>query len=132
MNVSTAFLNKWSKYFGVPGIVFTDLGGEFENYVVRTMADRYRIDSKMAASGAYWSIGGVEQQHTKLPTLTEMLIEVYPSMILTECVHLGCTGKNYFPSAKLRNSPHQIVYAASSRWPDYDDCDFPALGSYDV
>ena len=95
VNVSRAFLDKWIKYFGVPGIVLTDLGGEFENDVVRTMADRYRIELRTAASGAHWSMVGVERQHTKLRTLSEMLLKVYPSMSLSECVDLTHMGKNF-------------------------------------
>ena len=60
VNVSRAFLDKWIKYFAVFGAVLTDLGGEFENDVIRTMADRYGIELKTAASGAHWSMGGVE------------------------------------------------------------------------
>ena len=132
VNVSRAFLDKWIQYFGVPGVVLTDLGGEFENDVIRTMADRYGIELKTAASGAHWSMGGVERQHTKLRTLSEMLLEVYPSMSLSECVDLAHMGKNYFPIAKLGYSPHQIVFRVSSRWLDYDDCDILALGSYEA
>ena len=33
---------------------------------------------------------------------------------------------------KLGYSPHQIVFGVSWRWPDYDDYDSPAVGSYDV
>ena len=132
MNVSRAFWDKWIKCFGVPGVVLTDLGGEFKNDVVRTMADRYEIELKAAASGSHWSMGGVERQHTKLRTLSEMLLEVYPSMTPSECVDLAHMGKNYFPIAKIGYSPHQIVFGVSSRWPDYDDRNLPALGSYDV
>ena len=108
MNVSRAFPDKWIKYFGVPGVVLTDLGGEFENDVIRTMANRYGIELETAASEAHWSMGGVERQHTKLRTLSEMLLEVYPSMSLSECVDLVQMGKNYFPIAKLGYSHHQI------------------------
>ena len=74
----------------------------------------------------------MERQHTKLRTLSEMLLKVYPSMTLTECVDLAHMGKNYFPIAKLGYSPHQNVFGVSSKTPDYDDCDLLALGSYDV
>ena len=74
----------------------------------------------------------MERQHTKLRTLGEMLLEVYPSMTLSECVDLAHMWKNYFPIANLGYSPHHIMFAVSSRWPDYDDCDLPALGSYAV
>ena len=53
-------------------------------------------------------------------------------MSLSECVDLAHMGKNYFLLVKLGYSPHQIVFSVSSRWPDYDDCDLPALGSYEV
>ena len=132
VNVSRAFLDKWIKYFGVPGVVLTDLGAGFENEVIHAMADRYGIQLKTAASGAHWSMGGVERQHTKLGTLSETLLEVYPSMSLSECGDWAHMGKNYFPIAKLGYSPHQIVFGVRSRWPDYDDCDLPALGSYEV
>ena len=132
VNISRAFPDKWIKYFGVPAVVLTDLRGKFENDVVRTMADRYRIELKTAATGAHRSMGGVERQHTKLRTLTEMLLEVYRSMSLSECVDLAHMGKNLFPIARLGYSRHQIVFGVSSRWLDYDDCDLPALGSYEV
>ena len=74
----------------------------------------------------------MERQQTKLRTLGEMLFEVYPSMTLSAWLGLARTGKNYFPLAKLGYSPHQIVFGVSSNWPNYDDCDLPALGSYDV
>ena len=110
----------------------SDLGGESENDVARTMADRYGIELNTVASGVHWSMGGVERQHTKLRSLSEMLIEINPSMTPRECVHLAHMGKNYFPIAKLGCSAHQIVFGVSSRWPDYDDCELPALGLYDV
>ena len=132
VNASRAFPDKWIKYFGVPGVVLTDLGGEFENDVIPTMADQYEIELKMAASGAHWSMGVVERQHSTLRILSEMLLEVYPSMFLSECVDLTHMGKNSFSIAKLGSSPHQIVFGLSSRWPDYDDCNLPALGSPEV
>ena len=60
VNDSRAFLDKWIKYFRALGVVHTAPRGEFQNDVVRTMADRYGIQLKKAASGAYWSMGGVE------------------------------------------------------------------------
>ena len=96
VNVSRAFLDKWIKDFGVPGVVLTYLGGEFENDVVCTMADRYGMELKTAASGAHWSMGGMERQHTKLRTSSEMLLEVSSSMTLQECVDSAHMGKNYF------------------------------------
>ena len=74
----------------------------------------------------------MERQHTKLRTLSEILPEVYPSMTLSECVDLPHMGKKYFPIAKIGYSPHQIVFGVSWTWPDYDDCDLPTLGSYNV
>ena len=132
VNVSRVFLDKWIKYFGVRAVVLSALGSEFQNDAIRTIADRYGIELKTAAIGAHCSMGGVERQHTKLRTLSEMLLEVYPSMSLSECVDLTHMGKNYFLIAKLRDSPHQIVFGVISRWPDYDDCDLPAPGSYEV
>ena len=132
MNVSRAFLNEWIKCFGVPGVVLTDVGGEFENDVVRTMADCYGIERKLAASGANWSMGGVERQHTKLRTVSDMLLEVYPSMTVRRCMVLAHMGKIYCPTANLGYSPHQTVFGVRSRGPDCDDRDLPPLGSYDV
>ena len=58
VNVSRAFLDKWIKCFGVPGVVLTDLGGEFENDVIRTMADRYGIELKSALSECLFFFDG--------------------------------------------------------------------------
>ena len=66
-----------------------------------TMADRYGIEFKRVTSGALWSKGGVERLHTKLRTLIEVLLQVYPSMTLSLCVNLAHKGKNYFPIGKL-------------------------------
>ena len=57
--------------------------------VVRTMADGDKAHSETAAPGAHWSMGGVERQHTRLRTLSEMLLEVYHSITLSERVALG-------------------------------------------
>ena len=132
VNFARALRDKWIKYFGGPGVVLSDPGDEFHNDVFGTMADLCGIELKTAASGAHWSIGGMERQHTNLRTLSEMLLDVYHSMTLSECVDLAHMGKKYFPIAKLGYCPHQIVFGVRSRWPHYDDCDLPALGSYDV
>ena len=100
--------------------------------VFRTMADGDGANFKTAAPGAHRSMGGVERQHTRLRTLSEMLLEVYHSMTLSERVALAHMGKNFCFGAKLWYSRHQIMFGVSSWWPDSDDCDLPVLGSYDI
>ena len=56
---------------------------------------------KRRAVGLIGAGGGVERKHTKLRTLSEMLLEVYSSMTLSECVDMAHMGKNSFPIAKL-------------------------------
>ena len=64
--VVRALVDHWIRYFGRPAVLFCDLGSEFANGEVRSLADSYGMEVKHTAGQAHWSGGRVESKHGPL------------------------------------------------------------------
>ena len=49
-------LHLWVKYYGPPVLLYTDLGKEFDNEIIRMFAERYGITLHCAPGGSHWSL----------------------------------------------------------------------------
>ena len=56
-------------------LLYTDLGKEFDNELIRMFAKRYGITLHCAPGGSHWSLGGVERHHYQLRHTVELLLE---------------------------------------------------------
>ena len=69
-----SLLHLWVKYYGPPVLLYTDLGKEFDNELIRMFAERYGITLHCAPGGSHWSLGGLERHHCQLRHAVEVLL----------------------------------------------------------
>ena len=81
-----SLLHLWVKYYGPPVLLYTDLGNEFDNELIRMFAERYGITLHCAPGGSHWSLEGVERHHYQLRQTVELLLEVDDTLSLQDGV----------------------------------------------
>ena len=109
--------------------MFTDLGGEFDNDLMRLFADTYGITLHCAPGGSHWSLGGVERHHHQLRHTVEMLLEADDTLSMNDACDVACMAANAQPMSDRGFSPQQLVYGVSAKWPDFVSADLPALSN---
>ena len=127
-----SLLHLWVKYYGPPVLLYTDLGKEFDNELIRMFAERYGITLHCAPGGSHWSLGGVERHHYQLRHNVELLLEADDTLSLQDACDVACMSLNYHPMPDRGFSPQQLVYGVSSRWPDFVAAKLPALAETPV
>ena len=95
-DVCHAFLHLWVKYYGPPVLLYTDLGKEFDNDLMRLFSERYGITLHCAPGGAHWSLGGVEQHHYQLRHTAELVPESVDTLSLQDACDVTCMSLNYY------------------------------------
>ena len=130
--VCHSLLHVWIKYYGPPVLLYTDLGRELDNDLMRLFAEEYGITLRCAPGGARWSLGGVELQHYPLRHTVELVLEADESPSLQDACDVACLAANYHPPADRGFSPQQLVYGVSARWPDFVSAKLPALSTTGV
>ena len=83
-------LHLWVKYYGPPVLLYTDLGKEFDNELIRLFAERYGITLHCAPAGSHWSLGGVERHHYQLRHTVELLLEADDTLSLQDACDVAC------------------------------------------
>ena len=114
-HVCQSLLHLWVKYYGPPVLLYTDLGNEFDNELIRMFAARYGITLHCAPGGSHWSLGGVERHHYQLRHTVELLLEADDTLSLQDACDVACMSLNYHPMPDRGFSPQQLVYGVSSR-----------------
>ena len=113
-------------------LLYTDLGKEFDNELIRMFAERYGITLHCAPGGSHWSLGGVERHHYQLRHTVELLLEADDTLSMQDACDVACMSLNYHPMPDRGFSPQQLVYGVSSRWPDFVAAKLPALAETPV
>ena len=114
------------------GYMYTDMGKEFDNELIRMVAERYGITLHCAPVGSHWSLGDVERHHYQLSYTVELLLEADDTLSLQDACDVACMSLNYHPMPDRGFSPQQSVYGVSSRWPDFVAAKLPALAETPV
>ena len=57
-HVCHSLLHLWVKYYGPPVLLYTDLGKEFDNELIKMFAGLYGITLHCAPGGSHWSLEG--------------------------------------------------------------------------
>ena len=123
--IVNAILKNWIAIFGKPATIFSDNGGEFNNALLRDVAEL--LDCRVTTTAAYspWSNGIVERHNA-----------VIENMILKIMDDTGCNIENallWSLCAKntLHNnrgySPNQLVFGRNPNLPSVLSCTPPAL-----
>ena len=131
-HVCHSLLHLWVKYYGPLVLLYTDLGKEFDNELIRMFAERYGITLHYAPAGSHWSLGGVERHHYQLRHTVELLLEADDTLSLQDACDVACMLLNYHPMPDRGFSPQQLVYGVYSRWPDFVAAKLPPLAETPV
>ena len=113
-HVCHSLLHLWVRYYGPPLLLYTDLGKEFDNDLIRMFAERYGITLHCAPGGSHWSLGGVERHHYQLRHTVELLLEADDTLSLQDACDVACMSLNYHPMPDRGFSPQQLLYGVSS------------------
>ena len=106
-------LHLWVKYYGPPVLLYTDLGKEFDNELIRIFAERYGITLHCALGGSHWSLGSVERHHYQLRHTVELLLEAYDTLSLQDACDVACMSLNYHPMPDRGFSTQHLVFGVS-------------------
>ena len=131
-HVCHSLLHLWVKYHGPPVLLYTVLGKEFENELIRMFAERYGITLHCAPGGSHCSLGGVERHHYHLRHTVKLLLEADDTLCLQDACEVACMLLNYHPMPDRGFSPQRLVYRVSSHWPDFVAANLPALAETSV
>jgi transposase InsO family protein len=110
-----SFMKYWIAVHGPPLRLYSDNGGEFNNELVRDMAENFNIQVKTTPGYSPWS-NGLLERHNK--TLTEIMNKVMES---EQCgyemaLSWALMAKNCLHNV-LGYSPHQLVYGENPNLP---------------
>ena len=75
-NIVEAIIKTWIAIFGVPRVILSDNGGEFNNELLREGCEKFNITMKSTTAEAPWSNGIVEQHNTVLRTMINKPLEL--------------------------------------------------------
>ena len=128
-DVCHALLHLWVKYYGPPVLLFTDLGRDFDNDLMRLFAGKYGITLHCAPRRSHWSLGGVEGHHYQLQHTVEMLLEADDTLSMNDACDVACMAANAQAMSDRGFSPQQLVYGVYAKWPDFVSADLPALSN---
>jgi hypothetical protein len=123
--VLNGIMRFWISLYGSPQKLLSDNGGEFSNYIIREMAEKFNITIKTTAAESPWS-NGVTERHNA--TIAEMITK---TMAETGCsfpiaVAWGINAKNSLQNVN-GYSPYQLVYGRNPNFPDINNSKPPAL-----
>ena len=113
--VCHSLLHLWIKYYGPPLLLYTDLGREFDNDLMRLFVEKYGITLHCAPGGAHCSLWGVDRQKCQLQNTVELVLEADDSLSLQDACDVACLAANYHPMADRGFSPQQLLYGVSAR-----------------
>ena len=126
-HVCHSLFHLWVKYYGPLVLLYTDLGKDLDNELIRMFAEPYDITLHCAPGGSHWSLGGVERHHFQLRHTVDLLLEEDDTLSLQDGCDVACMSLNYNPMPNRGFSPQQLVHGVSSRWPDFVAAKLSAL-----
>ena len=122
-----AILKNWVSIFGVPQSIFSDNGGEFDNHLLRDVAEL--LGTRVITTAAYspWSNGIVERHNAVLENMILKLIDDSKCSVANALVW-AVTAKNALHN-NLGYSPNQLVFGKNNNLPSVLTAKPPALHS---
>jgi hypothetical protein len=112
--------------YGRPGKIWTDVGGEFNNDMVRQMGEAIGTKVDTGAGYAAWMNGLNERNHCVVDRCFAKIINDYPRMDPTIALAWAVTAKNSFPMTGGFSS-FQLVFGKQPKLPNIMTDRLPAL-----
>ena len=118
-------LRYWVAYFGAPGLILTDNGGEFDNELMRDIAQNLNTVVTTTAAYSPWSNGLVERHNAVLGEMVLKTLEDNTCDLDTALSWAVCA-KNSLHNSK-GFSPNQLVFGYNPNLPSVLHNKLPAL-----
>ena len=107
----------WVKYFGVPGCIMTDNGGEFTGEEIRRVTSYLNVYKDTTAAEAPWMNGVNERNHALADNILRQVVRDYPELDLATAIAWACTAKNSLSNV-YGYSPFQLVFGKNPKLPN--------------
>ena len=115
--VVDSIFKHWVKYFGVPGCIMTDNGGEFTGEEIRRVTSYLNVYKDTTAAEAPWMNGVNERNHALADNILRQVVRDYPELDLATAIAWACTAKNSLSNV-YGYSPFQVVFGKNPRLPN--------------
>ena len=115
--VINSLMKSWIAYFGVPGSILNDNGGEFTAEEIREMKSMLNVVDLTTGADSPWQNGLCEKNHALIDTILERLDEDYPDVDLPTKLAWAGMAKNSLQMT-YGWSPNQLVFGQNPRLPN--------------
>ena len=115
--VINAIFEKWIQYFGIPGKVLSDNGGEFSNAEMLEVSNKLNL--KLFTTGAHspWQNGICERNHAHTDNILQAVLRDHPELSLKSALTWACTAKNSLNTIH-GYAPFQLVFGRNIKLPN--------------
>ena len=120
-----AILKHWIAIFGTPQSLFSDNGGEFNNELLRDVAELLDISVASTAAESPWSNGVVERHNATLGNMVYKIV-AYTKCSIENALVWAVSAKNALAN-NLGFSPNQLVFGRNPNLPSILTAELPAL-----
>lgn len=103
-------LSLFFQHFPIPKRIHTDLGGEFNNNIVKDFCKLYDIRLTFSSSDHPQSNGAVERFHATLGDCLRCFSDEYPDENITDAVPLIINSYNNSKSSSTGYTPQEVIF----------------------
>ena len=115
--VIDSIMQHWIAYFGVPGSILNDNGGEFTSDEIREVKSILDIHDLTTGAESPWQNGLCEKNHALIDNILERLDEDYPQIDLKTKLAWAGMAKNSLQMT-YGYSPNQLVFGQNPKLPN--------------
>lgn len=116
-DVIEGIMQNWVAYYGVPGSILNDNGGEFTSDEIREVKSILDISDLTTGAESPWQNGLCEKNHALVDNILERLDEDYPDVDLQTKLAWAGMAKNSLQMT-YGYSPNQLVFGQNPRLPN--------------
>ena len=116
-NVIDAVFKYWITYFGTPGRVITDNGGEFTGEEMREVTSVLNVYKDTTGAEAPWQNGLNERNHALADNILQQVMRDFPELDLKTALAWACSAKNSLTTV-YGYSPYQLVFGKNPKLPN--------------
>ena len=128
--INGVFLN-WIVFFGVPGKILSDNGGEFNNEEMRSLGEAFNIRIMNTAAESPWSNGVCERLNAVLGSMVNKVLADCPGCNLNVALAWVVAARNSLSSFS-GFSPNQLVFGQNPAIPGVFYDRLPALEGKEI
>ena len=115
--VIESIMKNWVAYYGVPGSILNDNGGEFTSDEIREVKSILNINDLTTGAESPWQNGLCEKNHALVDNILERLDDDYPDIDLQTKLAWAGMAKNSLQMT-YGYSPNQLVFGQNPRLPN--------------